>query len=334
MDPKITYIIIGLIVGAGAGYLAVNTQAVDLRGKLSDAQMQYVTLYTQFQILTKENTDLNNNNNNLNIQKSKLENNYTQLQSAYAKLGTDSRAASTYFKQLSGKVTDLELILKSYCQIPDAFTRTLNDNEVQKVGDTVKLMTRNEPNYLAAYDKINNWVTGHITDVRDIRFPYIESITTKFNGTTVNTGYKILETEEYISTPEFTLKQSQGDSESQAILDFAMMKYYDRYIEGESNKVYLTVMSFSDGSIHSAIFVPFPEGRICIMDPSGHYVTRDQEYATTKMAASELGAYYNYWSNQNLQITNFAVYNINTINGSYTEIVKGPLSVIVAFFSS
>jgi hypothetical protein len=195
-------------------------------------------------------------------------------------------------------------------------------------------MTSIEPNYLVAYDKINNWVTGHITYVKDILFPYIVPITTEFNGTTVNTGYKILETKEYISTPEFTLKQSQGDSESQAILDFAMMKYYDRYIKGESNKAYLTVMSFSDGTIHSAIFVPVTEGRICIMDPAGRYVTRDLEDATAKIAASEIPTYYNYWLNKKLQITNFTVYNINTVDGSYTEIIKGNLAAMVAFFSS
>jgi len=334
MDPKITYIVIGLIVGAGVGYLAVNSQAVDLRGKLSDAQMQYVTLYTQFQILTKEKTDLNTSYRNLITQKTSLEKSYTQLQSDYSKLRTDSQTASTYFKQLSVKVTDLESILKSYCQLPGAFTRTLNEKEIQKVGDTVKLMTIIEPNYLAAYDKINNWVTGHIADAKDVLFPYIVPITTEFNGTTVNTGYNILETKEYISTPEFTLKQSQGDSESQTILDFAMMKYYDRYIKGESNKAYLTVMSFSDGTIHSAIFVPVAEGRICIMDPAGPYVTRDGDDATAKIAASEIPVYWNYWSDKKLQVTNFTVYNINTVNGSYTEIIKGDLAALVAYFSS
>jgi hypothetical protein len=334
MDPKITYIVIGLIVGAGVGYLAVNSQVVDVRGKLSDAQMQYVTLYTQFQILTKENTDLNTSYRNLMIQKSSLENSYTHLQSDYSKLRTDSQTASAYFKQLSVKITDLESVMKSYCQLPGAFTRTLNENEIKKVGDTVKLMTSIEPNYLAAYDKINNWVTGHITDVKDILFPYIVPITTIFNGTTVNTGYNLYETQEYISTPEFTLKQSQGDSESQAILDFAMMKYYDRYIKGESKNAYLTVMSFSDGTLHSAIFMPVTDGRICIMDPAGQYVTRDQEDATVKLAASEIPTYYNYWSNQDLLITNFTVYNIKTVDGSYTEIIKGNLAAMVAFFSS
>jgi hypothetical protein len=327
MDPKISYIIIGLIVGAGVGYLALNSQ-------LNDAQMRYVTLYTQFQILTTENTNLNKTYNSLNIQKIRLENNYTQLQSKYSKLRTDSQATSTYFNQLSGKITDLESILKSYCQLPSAFTRTLNEKEIQKVGDTVKLMTIIEPNYLAAYEKINNWVTGHISDLKDIVFPYIVPITTEFNGTTVNTGYNVLETKEYISTPEFTLKQSQGDSESQAILDFAMMKYYDRYIKGESNKAYLTVMTFSDGTIHSAIFMPFAEGRICIMDPAGPYVTRDGDDATPKIATTEIPIYYNYWSDKKLQITNFTVYDINTVDGSYTEIIKGPLLVIVNFFSS
>jgi hypothetical protein len=93
-------------------------------------------------------------------------------------------------------------------------------------------------------------------------------------------------------------------------------------------------MSFSDGTIHSAIFVTVSEGRICIMDPAGRYVTRDLEDATAKMAASEIPSYYNYWSNKKLLITNFTVYNINTVDGSYTEIIKGNLAAMVAFFSS
>jgi hypothetical protein len=43
MDTKITYLI-GVIVGAGIGFLVMNYQVTDLRGKLSDSQMQYVTL--------------------------------------------------------------------------------------------------------------------------------------------------------------------------------------------------------------------------------------------------------------------------------------------------
>lgn len=71
---------------------------------------------------------------------------------------------------------------------------------------------------------------------------------------------------------------------------------------------------------YTAIFCPIDGGRICIFDPSGVYVTRNDGIAGPKIAAAELGAYYNYWFLNKMTITNFTFYNIDTINGSYTQV--------------
>jgi hypothetical protein len=334
MDPKITYLIIGLVVGAGIGFFAINYQITDLRGKLSDSQMQYISLYSQYQLLGNQKNDLQNSYNSLDQQKQIIAANYSTLQSSYAQLKSNSQLASKYFIQLSMNLTSLQNTLQSYCFLQKSFARTLNDSEIRKVGAKVTQLLPNEPNYLAAYDRINTWLTGRITSTNDVIFPYIETTLIDYNGTKVNSGFKILEREEYLKTPEYTLTSLQGDSENQAVLEYAMMKYYDHYIKSTLNSAYLAVLSFSDGSIHSAIFCPSSGGQVCIFDPSGVYVTRDLGIAAPKIAAAELGSYYNYWLSKGQTITNYTLYNIDTSNGTYQIKFNGTLSNLVAFFSS
>jgi len=340
MEQKIIYLLIGLLVGAGIGYFAINYQITDLRGKLSDSQIQYVSLYSQYQLLGNQKSDLQKSYDSLDQQKQILdqqkqiiEANYSNLQSSYAQLKSNSQLASKYFKQLSGNITSLQNILQSYCFLTNSFARTLNDSEIRKVGAKVTQLLPNEPNYLAAYDSINTWLTGRITSTSDVVIPYIETTSIDYNGTKLNSGFKVLESEEYLKTPEYTLSTGQGDSENQAVLEYAMMKYYDRYIKGTLNSAYLAVLTFSDGSIHSAIFCPSTGGQVCIFDLSGVYVTRYQGVATPKIAAAELGSYYNYWLSKGQTITNYTLYNIDTTNGTYQIKFNGTLSNLVAYFS-
>jgi hypothetical protein len=333
MDTRITYIIIGLVVGAGIGYFAISTQVNDLRGRLSDSQMQYVTLSSQYQLLEGQKSTIQQNYNNLSQQKTIVDGNYVKLQEKYNQLYQSSQAASKAFLQLSENITTLENTLKSYCFLADSFARTLNNDEIQKVGYKVNQLLPNEPDYIAAYDKINTWITGQIKLSTDGFSPYITTTQTNYNGTSVNSRFILLTREEYIQTPELTINKLQGDSENQAILEYAMMKYYDRSIKGNLNDAYYSVLTFSDGSIHSAIFCPINGGRICIFDPSGVYVTRNDGTTGPKIAASELGSYYNYWFLNKMTIANFTFYKIDTINGSYTQVFTGSLAQTIAFFS-
>lgn len=277
MEQKIIYLIIGLIVGAGVGYFAINYQVTDIRGKLSDSQIQYTALYSQYQLLGNQKNDLQKSYDDLNQQKQLIEANYSKLQSSYTQLKASSQLVSNYFKQISDNLTYLNNTLQSYCFITASFARTLNDSDIRHVGAKVTELLPNEPSYIAAYDKINTWLTGRrITSTNDVNIPYIETTSINYNGTNVNSGFKILEREEYLQTPEFTLSTGQGDSENQAILEYAMMKYYDRYIKDTLNSAYIGVLTFSDGSIHSAIFCPSAGGQVCIFDLSGARALRAQ----------------------------------------------------------
>jgi hypothetical protein len=334
MDNRITYLIIGIVVGAGIGYFAISTQVTDLRGRLSDTQMQFVTLTSQYQILEGQKNTLQQNYDTLNQQKIAAENNNAILQQKYNQLYQNSQTAAKAFVQLSQNITSLQNTLNSYCFLEDSFTRTLNNIEVQKIGSKVNQLLPNEPYYLAAYDKINAFVTGQVKPSNDGFFPYITTTQTNYNGTLVNSSFKLSMREEYLQTPEYTMNTLLGDSESQVTLEYAMMKYYDRNIKGTLNNAYFTVLTFSDGSIHSAIFCPAVSGSICIFDPSGVYVTRDVGIATPKVAAAELGAYYNYWLANKMTIISITLYNIDTTNGSHSQVFTGSLAQTIAFFSS
>jgi hypothetical protein len=40
----------------------------------------------------------------------------------------------------------------------------------------------------------------------------------------------------YVQTPEWTLTQKQGDCDDQAALEYAMLRYYNKYIAGTDYK--------------------------------------------------------------------------------------------------
>ena len=333
MDTRINYVVIGLIIGAGIGYFAVSTQVTDLRGRLSDTQMQYVTLTSQYQLQEEQKNTLQQSFDDLNQQKTTVDANYLALQGRYTQLSQNSEQAFQGYLKLSQNITELENTLKSYCFLTDSFARTLNNNEIQKIGGKVNQLLPNEPDYIAAYDNINTWITGRVTTSNDQFSPYITTTQTSFNGTTVNSSFNIFLREEYLQTPEVTMNSLKGDSESQTTLEYAMMKYYDRNIKLIMNPAYFTLITFSDGSIHSAIFCPVGGDKICIFDPSGVYVTRNQGKTEPRLIASELGAYYNSWLSKDMTITNFTFYTIDTTNGSYNQVFTGALAQTIAFLS-
>ncbi len=82
----------------------------------------------------------------------------------------------------------------------------------------------------------------------------------------------------------------------------------------------------------AAIFIPAANGQVTILDAAERYWTHEGTHTVSKIAASEMGIYYNHYSTQNRLITKFTLYNTNTTNDT-VKIFQGSLSEIIAFFS-
>ncbi|MGB9760790.1 MAG: transglutaminase-like domain-containing protein, partial [Thermoproteota archaeon] len=153
---------------------------------------------------------------------------------------------------------------------------------------------------------------------------YLSNLSTSFETSTHR---------DYMQTPKLTLEIKQGNCEDQAILAYAMIKYYMKYIIGKEYLLYIAYIKFSDGKAHLAVFLPAQEGQVCIIDPAGYYLTKTEwGTITAKTAQYELQAYSNHWSSQG-SISHITLYDVSIKDGSYKVVADGNLNQIIAFLS-
>ena len=327
-------IVAGALVGFGGGFAIYNSQIVNLKGTITDTQLQYVTLSSQYQVLSTQKDKLLANYTTLSTQEKTLSNNYNQLQSNYGQLQSNYKDLKTFLGGLSSDIVSLNETLYTDGFLPKAFSRTLNNQEVGKVTSLVSSIDKSEPNSLTAYSNIYAYVSGFITSVHEINFPYLRLNYAVINGTKYVSSYDVGYHEVYFRTPSETIKYLEGNAIDQAALQYAMMINYQQNIKKVSQDIYLGLVDFQDGTQGAAIFVPSPNGQLTIFDASGRYMTHDFNQVTAKIATSEMSAYYNSYANQGKVIVNFTLYKINTVDGSVASVVKGPLADIITFFSS
>jgi chromosome segregation ATPase len=106
MEQKpLTLLVIGIVAGAlvgfGGGFAVYNSQIVDLKGSLTDVQLQYVTLSGQ-QVLSTQKDALQNDYSRLNAQNKSLGASYNQLQSTYGQLQSNYGQLQTNYGSLKG----------------------------------------------------------------------------------------------------------------------------------------------------------------------------------------------------------------------------------------
>lgn len=326
-------LILGLISGyAWAAFVVYQPQITKLqadlsatRTELSILEVNYNSLNSKYNQLSSNHSKLSSDYLNLNLSYSKLHSDYSSLNIKYADL-------TSYYKSLSENVTELYELLYSYSLIPDAFSRTLNDVEVQKTSSAVLSATGGSTDHWSSYQKIYNYIVSNIEYAEDISMPYPSTYWhVNFDGFEYITEFTIITYNNYVQTPGLTLELEQGDCDDQAVLAYAMMKYYMKYIVGTEYDLYIIHVEFSDGSAHLAVILPVQGDQLCIIDPAGKYLTSKWGVIASKQALSELQAYSNYWSPRG-HITYMEVYRVNIIDGSYSLAAKGTLDQVVAIF--
>jgi len=314
----IVTLIVGLILGGCIGaagiQLFVSYQINELTEKIVELEAQYEPIMNEYSRITSQ---------------------YSVLKSEHNFLIYHYNLVTSHLSELSNDVEVLNDMLNRYCKIPDAFKYVLNDEEVRKIGPKVTAITQDSGENLDACDEIYKYVTNNIDYFYDIEFPYVINYhRTSINGTEYITSFTMGSTTNYIQTPEFTLEKEQGDCDDQTVLAYAMIKYYEREIYGNEQTLYIADIEFLRGSSHLAIFLPVQGGRLCILDPTGHFLTAQHGSITSKDAALELENYSDWWSSTEGEITHIDLYDVNVVDGSHTITASGNLQGIVEFLKT
>jgi uncharacterized protein involved in exopolysaccharide biosynthesis len=119
-------IVAGAVVGFGSGFAVYNSQIVDLKGSLTDTQLQYITLSSQYQVLSTQKDKLLANYTTLSTQEKSLSDSYNQLQGNYRQLQSNYGSLKGFLGGLSSDVVALNETLYTNGFLPKAFTLTLN----------------------------------------------------------------------------------------------------------------------------------------------------------------------------------------------------------------
>jgi predicted nucleic acid-binding Zn-ribbon protein len=316
-------------------YSTLSSNYNKLNISYSSLKSDYITLQSNYQNLQQQYNDLSNLYSNLKANYNELSNNYSSLKSSYGALQSNYYTLSSYYKGLSQNVLSLKNLLDSYAVGACSFSRTLNEKAVSEVSSAVSSATGGSTSSWDGYQKIFNYIVSNIKYTNDIDMPVISSYGIKnIDGFDYITDFMTSTTRNYIQTPGLTLEIKQGDCDDQAILAYAMIKYYMKRVVGTEYSLYIASISFYGHPGHYAVFLPVQGGQVCIIDPAGNYLTKTVwGTITSKPAQQELQAYSNYWSSYG-SISGMALYDVSIIDGSYKVVAEGDLSQIIAFLSN
>jgi len=221
-----------------------------------------------------------------------LEEKYSKLEKDFSSIAHELNRVRDVAKSLNSTLYNITSTMLSYVSIPQALPRVLNIDEVLATGYYVvaAAVTPSDPWF--SYWHLYAWVSSSIRYARDplIPIPYCEYV----NESCV---LKYLFIENYVQSPSQTLEYWQGDCEDTAILLYAMIKYYQLFINGTEYLTWLALIEFNDNESHVAVFIPAKGGLVAILDPTGHYMTTDEMGRLVPQPARvELEKYASRWS--------------------------------------
>jgi len=347
----------GNLSSLASEYGRLNQTYFELKTSYSNLYNNYSSLQNSYQALSSNYDRLNADYNKLKTNYTSLESDYSallwncsqliadidqlrllfdQLQLTYSSTAAASGQMMSYYMGLSSDVLRLDDLLDSYRSIPDAFPRVLNDGAIKKTATAVAAAGTSSSDIWSSEQKIYDYITANIKYASDIEMPYMSTYRyVTYEGNEYVTGFydEIKTVQNYVQTPELTLEIKQGDCDDQAVLAYAMIKYHMKYVYGTEYNLYLASIDFSGGSGHLSVILPVQGGELCIIDPTGNYLTKSGGVITSKAALSELQAYSDYWSSDAGSITHMVLYKVNVVDGSYTVFTSGTISQVAAAFT-
>ena len=239
-----------------------------------------------------------------------------------------------YFGNLSEDVTEMDQALDSYTSLPESFTRVLNSEAILSTASAVSSATGSSKDMWTSEQKIFDYIKSNVKYAYDVEMPYISYYRyIDSSGIRYITEFTLNVSQNYVQTPGLTLDINQGDCDDQAVLAYAMLKYYMKNVLGTEYNLYLASMEFTTGPGHVAVIMPVQGGNLCIIDPAGSYLTLKGGSIASKAALQELQAYSNYWAPNAGSIRSMQLYRIDTTDGSHTLVAEGTIEEIAQVFN-
>lgn len=254
-----------------------------------------------------------------------LEENYIDLSIRYSRL-------MMVAKEMNASLEQVASVLHRYCCLPRVFPEVLNRDELASLKWYVLLYASVDPHdELSSIERIFNWVLRNIRYVGDPRVPLPDRMAIcERVGNESYCYYEFREAGDYVQSPTETIRRGGGDCEDHAILVYAMLYYYFRYIRSANYTVWIALMTFGDGSKHAAVFIPAENASLLIVDTSGNYITNVEGIVAPRSAVDELDNYSLLYL-RNGGIVRISLYGVDVENASYNLLVTGGLATVVTY---
>jgi len=345
----IGFFILGLVLGSGVFYVLI----VPSMDQFERLKLDYIELEQDNDILVEnvaslfdDKTELEEDIIDLEDDIIDLEDEYQAVQTVNTKLNSDlaqlenENRGLTYelndanenWMSLSDHVLEFRDELYSYCVLNESFPRIFSSIELDKIADKVEVVTRGGGDIWDGLNSIHKYVRDEVDYVYDSEVPVIS--TYRYYGDDDDPLLVDFETQyrqNMYQSLDFTVEYEQGDCDDQAMLEYAMIKYYQRYILEAEYRLYLVYMGWED-SAHLTVFQPVQGDNICILDPAGQYQTGTTRSLSQNSIRDELMKYQNHWYDEYGAILELSFWVVDIDTGSYDESFSGSLEEAITFF--
>lgn len=317
------------------GYSQLNAQHNSLLSQYQSLRFSYDYVLSMYGELENNYSALKNNYYTISQRYQVLENNYSELAKNYKDLQLSYINLLENYVSLNKSASQLMRELKLLAYVPDSFSRVLNWSAVEAIGKYVIEAGVSSTDFWGSLQAIFRYIRTKVRYTWDVEIPivwdydWILSPDGRILMSTLHYFYY----RNYVQTPEFTIKYGQGDCDDQAVLAYAMIKYYMLKVYGKEYELYVAYIEF-DKDAHLAVFLPVSGGQLTIIDPAGSYISTDSTGRIHSwFAKQELQMYYDWWSSAGYHIQRIVLYSVDVKSGSYKQVVAGNLEQVSDFLS-
>lgn len=334
MNSSSKYIIglfLGLMLGSAGTFFYVSPKLnyyERIAGDFEDEKQEKRQMSEQIDELLDDYEKLNDDYRDLLSEYNSLTYDYQQVQSDY-------EFAQENWDSLSQDVYDFYNELRTYTIVVESFPRIFSDEELEKISSKVYSVTREDQDFWDGINYIHQYVRDEIEYAYDAEFPLIKSY--KYFGDENSPQICDFDTslrQNVLQSLSFTVEYEQGDCDDQAMLEFAMIKYYERYILKNEYSLFLVRITFAQGGSHLAVFQPVSGGNICVLDPAGNYQTGSYSRVESERIRTELYDYQSIWEDKHGVISEITLWTLDIDTGDYSEVFEGSLSDTIKYLEN
>jgi cell division protein FtsB len=291
----------------------------------------YATLSEDYAKLTQDHEALEKNYTELRLKYEVLEKERDYLASRSSSLARENELLSKTCSNLNETLTKVLETANSYSTFTTSLPRVLSDKEVEALYSTINALDLSTDLW-SSIKRIYDYVTATIKYADDVALPRFQIVMMiKVDNKTYIYAVDYDEVQEYVQAPTLTLKLKRGDCEDQSVLAHALLQAYARKFFSKDLTLYQALVVFKSGSAHACTILNAGNGKICVIDSAGRYLTSDGVSATAKLALRELENYSEHWSSEG-GIGYLELWSV--VDGKAVSVAKGSIEDVARALSS